>query len=49
MPDSKQTIIELLARQQLPQSAIGYPVEFGRPITPNPDGSAQARTQNIRR
>jgi hypothetical protein len=35
-------IINILAARQLPQSKIGLPVEFGRPLTPNPDGSVSS-------
>jgi hypothetical protein len=32
-------LVNILAARQLPQSAIGLPVDFGRPVMPNPDGS----------
>ncbi len=35
-------LVNILAARQLPQSAIGLPVEFGRPLTPNPDGSVSS-------
>jgi hypothetical protein len=37
MPNDE--LVNILAARQLPQSAIGLPVEFGRPRTPNHDGS----------